>query len=121
MSRQARIETEIEVKDADSLKEAVRIACKDLNGLQINAVRYYAGKIDFGIKIGHNEIGVVVQKNKIVFVGEDIYVNSETGKKARAAVLKNYSTLSAVKALKKLGFRVTASKGMRNTIVGVRA
>jgi phenylalanyl-tRNA synthetase beta subunit len=124
MSRQAVVETEVEAKCLDTLKEAVRVACTAVNGVQVDTVRYYAGAV-LGIRAGQIEVGVVVGANgKITFVGEDMHLNSEMGKRIQGLVLKNYSSIAFAKTLRKMGFRVTETKGdygVKNKTVGVRA
>ena len=124
MSRQAVVETEVEAKCLDTLKDAVRVACTTVNGVQVNMVRYYSGTV-LGIKAGHIEVGVVVGTNgKISFVGEDMHLNSEMGRRIQGLVLKNYSSIAFAKTLRKMGFRVTETKGdygVKNKTLGVRA
>jgi hypothetical protein len=124
MSRQAVVETEVEAKCLDTLKDAVKVACTTVNGVQVDTVRYYSGTV-IGIRAGHTEVGVVVGTNgKITFVGEDVNLNSETGRRIQGLVLKNYSSIAFAKTLKKMGFRVTETKGdygVKNKTVGVHA
>jgi hypothetical protein len=124
MSRQAVVETEVEAKCLDTLKDAVSVACTTVGGVQVDTVRYYSGTV-LGIRAGHVEVGVVVGANgKITFVGEDIHLNSEMGRRIRGLVLKNYSSIALAKTLRKMGFRVTEARGdygVKNKTVGVRA
>lgn len=124
MSRQAVVETEVEAKCLDTLKDAVKVGCTTVNGVQVNMVRYYSGTV-LGIRAGHTEVGVVVGTNgKITFVGEDIHLNSEMGRRIQGLVLKNYSSIAFAKTLRKMGFRVTEAKGdygVKNKTVGVHA
>lgn len=122
MSRQARIETDIVVRDTCVLKDAVALACKELLGSAVEQIRYYAGEnLVTGIRVGHVEIGVTVENGKLVFVGEDYMLNSPEGKKIQKAVVKNYKSLGLVKVFKKLGYATTFKQGAKNTIVGVRS
>jgi len=122
MSRQAKIETDIVIKDICVLKDAVALACKELLGTAVEQIRYYAGKnLVTGIKVGHVEIGVTVENGKLVFVGEDYVLNSPEGTKIQRAVVKNYKSLGLVRVFKKLGYATSFKQGAKNIIMGVRS
>mgnify|MGYP001576956800 CR=1 FL=1 len=122
MSRQARIESDIVVKNADTLKEAVELTCKELGAVKIKSIRYYAGKVEAGIKMGNAEVGIVVDSDgKLSFVGEDYTLNSEAGQKIRQALVKNYKSLSFVNIFNRMGYKTTLTQGVKNFVMGVRA
>jgi hypothetical protein len=121
MSRQAVCQTEVFIKDESRLIDAVKMAADELNGTLITSVRYYAGKILSGIRAGNAEIGIIVKDGKLCFVGEDIHLNSEIGKKIRETITKNYATLGVARALNKAGYKTTVRKAQKNLVVGVRS
>lgn len=121
MSRQAKVTTEIQVKDPAMLDQAVRLACAEIGGTIVDRVRYYSGKV-LGIRHGHIEIGVVIEKNgTISFVGEDVYLHSEIGRRIKNLVLKSLSSLGVAKALTKMGYQVTVKRAQKNQVRGVQA
>lgn len=110
MSRQAQVTTEIIVKDEISLKEAVLSAAAEIGGEVVNKIRYYTGEV-LGIKSGYQEIGVIVNKNgKLSFVGEDMHLNSDIGKKIQKMVKQGYNAIQVSKALGLMGYKVTPSR-----------
>lgn len=121
MSRQAQVTTKIVAKDLNTLAEAVKLTANDLSGVEVSSIGYYNGQV-LGIKIDYFEAGVIVGKDgTITLVGEDIHLHSEMGKKLKALLEKNYTSVAVGKALNATGFRFSVQRSATvNIFSGVR-
>lgn len=120
MSRQIKIETDIEVKNEENLKQAAEAVAKDLGGSVVTkVVRYYAGPILTGVSVPHqmrgyrfnHEVGMIKNaEGKLVFVGDDDHLQTDIGREIMKGVRQQYVSLGIQQSLRRLGMQPIARR-----------